>query len=390
MIEMLIDAGADPGARLTPSGETALMIATRTGNVAAVDVLVERGAEVDARDTTRGQTALMWAAAEGRVGALRALVRHGADVDARSTVRNVSTPSRSGPPMTSVVGGITPLILASRQNDAASIRELLEAGADVNLTMGDGGSALLLAILNGHYESAMTLLETGADPNLADARGRAALYAAIDMRNFETTDLPSPQVDDLDVLVLIDALIERGADTNARLSDTLPYRGGLNPTWLEEVGATPFYRAAASGDIEVMRLLLERGADPDVTASDGSTPLMAAAGVGWLPGITFEWPPEDALAALELCLELGNDVNAANADGLTALHGAAFRGWNLAVRLLVENGAELTAADGQGRIPLDWAEGVSFGGQSPRREEQTIALLEELMEKGESAELRSR
>jgi hypothetical protein len=83
-------------------------------------------------------------------------------------------------------------------------------------------------------------------------------------------------------------------------------------------------------------------------------------------------------------------VNAANADGLTALHGAAFRGWNLAVRLLVENGAELTAADGQGRIPLDWAEGVSFGGQSPRREEQTIALLEELMEKGESAELRSR
>ena len=174
-------------------------------------------------------------------------------------------------------------------------------------------------------------------------------------------------------------LAAKRADPNARLSGKPPFRGGLNRSWLSEPGATPFYRAAVSGDIKVMRLLLAYGADPYIATNDNSTPLMVAAGIGFLTGSTFAWPESDALEALELCIELGN-VNAANTAGLTALHGAAFRGWNGGVQTLVNRGAKLDAKDKQGRTPMNWADGVYRGGGiAPVRQLQTITLLEQLM-----------
>ena len=435
MIEKLVSAGADPNARLSELGETPLMMASRTGKVDAVRVLLDHGAAVNAKENSRGDTALIWAAGESHSAVVKLLIEHGAEVNARSNPEVPAAGGRGGgggaarqnaaataalgpracPPAhpdprpapafgaagpanrTKATGGgcITPLILATRQNDKETVRILLDAGADINLTMADGTNALVIAIINAHFELASYLLNRGADPNLPDGKGMGALYGAVDMRNVMTTDVPQAKPDNLDPLDLIKALLDKGADVNARLTAKLPYRGGTNPTWLSEVGATPFLRAAYSNDVVVMRLLLTYGADPNIMASDKTTPLMAAAGVGWLPSLVYT-RNENLMESLKLCLELGNDINAVNdgkpnsggPSGLTALHGAAFKGLPEGVQFLVDHGADVFAKDtgstdggarGLGRTPLEWAEGVYFEGQAPRREERTVALLQKLM-----------
>lgn len=382
MIELLLTAGVDPNAPLSERGETPLMMAARTGSERAVEVLIARGAAVDAIEPAMGQTALMWAAAAGHTDIVRLLIANGADVNALSRIDPAKprVGDNYGPENPSpLMGGVSALVLASRENHVETVEALLEAGADLDVTTADGTSALLVAVLNAHFDLAADLLERGADPNLADARGRAPLFVAVDLRNLDVTEVPGPPLDDAESLQLITRLLERGADPNVAIKAKLPYRGGLNPGWLQIVGATPFYRAAAAGDIAVMRLLLERGADPSIGASDGTTPLMVVAGVGWLPGISATWPESDMLAALELCLDLGAAVNATNVAGLTALHGAAFKGWNEGVQALVDRGASLDAKDVQGRLPLHWAEGVSLNALPAQRRDDTVALLTDLM-----------
>jgi uncharacterized protein len=431
MIEKLLQAGADANRPLSVFGETPLMLTARTGNVDAVNVLLNRGAAVNAREKTRGHTALLWAAAEGHTAVVKELLARGADINARSDAEPPPAPRRGGAqaaaaatpsapicpakgtprpePVFGVAGGatrtqatgggcITALILAARQNQLETVRALVDAGADINLPMADGSSALVLAIINAHYRVAALLLERGADPNVRDGKGRAALYAAVDQRNYMVTDIPQPKADDLHTLELLKMILERGADVNARLASKLPYRGAGDPTWQSEVGATPFLRAAYSNDIDVMRLLLSYGADPNITASDKTTPLMAAAGVGWLPGLVYT-RNENLVETLKLCLELGNPINAINdgkpnsggPSGITALHGAAFKGVTDGIQFLVDRGADLFAKDNvndrgaasnpeSGRTPLNWAEGISFEGQAPRREDNAVVLLTKLME----------
>jgi ankyrin repeat protein len=375
MIRRLLEAGADANGTFAEAGETPLMIAARTGNPLALKTLLDNGAQVNVREKSKGMTPLMFAAAEGHAPAVTMLIAHGADVNARST----TVPPTTSQPGARGTGGTTALLLATRENDRETVRALLDAGASVNLTMEDGTSTLVVAIINGHYELAGFLLERGADPNLADGKGRTPLYAAIEMRNMGTTDMPAPKGDNVDILAFIKEILEHGAKPDVRLIARVPYRGGINPSWLPEPGATPFYRAAASNDVAVMRLLLAHGADPRIGALDNTTPLMVAAGVGWLPGISYTRTDKDQIEALEICLQAGHELNAVNNAGLTALHGAAFRGSNAAVQFLVERGAKLDAKDKEGRIPLNWAEGIYFGGQPPRREEQTITLIRELM-----------
>lgn len=275
-------------------------------------------------------------------------------------------------------GGMTSLMFAAREDRLEPARILAESGADLNATMADGTTALLTAILNGHFEMANFLLSRGANPNLSDRDGKAPLYAAVEMRDWWPTDTPEPPINEEVALTLIKSLLDHGAYANTRLTATPPFRGGANRTWLNEVGATPFYRAAASDDVTVLRLLLAHGADPKITASDKSTPLMVASGVGYVTGSAFTWPENDALEALRLCLDV-NDVHAANAAGVTALHGAAFRGWNAGVLFLVNHGAKLDAKDKQGRTPLEWADGLYRGGGiAPTVQVETVALLKQL------------
>lgn len=380
MIEKLLKAGEDANAIVSESGDTVLMLAARTGKPDAVAVLLNHGAEVNRMNAT-GQTALMWAAAERNAAAVQVLIDHKADFSIRTHAAPPPKPLDTIFSAPFPVGGMTALLFAARQNDLKSAGILLAAGADVNEAAQDGTSPILVAILNGHYTLANFLLEKGANPNAVDGKGRAALYAAVDMRNLEWSTRPAPpEKDPMTELDLIKALIAHGANPNARLTKKIPLRGqpSFDGRWANMIGATPFWRAAQSDDVTVMRLLVEKGADPLLATTDHTTPLMVAAGVGWSDGQSHG-SPSDAPEALRLCIEWGGDVNAANDVGYTALHGAAFRGANDVVKLLVEKGARMDVKNQEGRLPVNMAEGMHIGPGGWVEHEDTAALLHRLM-----------
>ena len=166
-------------------------------------------------------------------------------------------------------------------------------------------------------------------------------------------------------------------------ANTTPFRGfyQVSANWANFDGQTPFLRAALSGDVTLMRLLLEHGADPNLRTNDGATPLMAAAGINWVVAQTYSRSDAEYLDAARLCLERGNDVNAVNSQGFTAMHGAANRGFDAMIKLLAGHGAKLDVKDKQGRTPMTFAEGVFLAVQPPVRKPSTIALLQQLLGK---------
>src|SRR5437867_2405803 len=224
--------------------------------------------------------------------------------------------------MPSPSGAMAALHFAVRDRNLQITRILVEAGADLERPSANGTRPLVVAIVNNHIELAMFLLEKGADPNAADRfYKRTPLYAAVEMRNPDfTRESPPAAPDSRDPMDLIKALLARGADPNARVNTT-PVRGFMqgSANWANFDGQTAFIRAALAGDITVMRLLLEHGADPSITTNDGATALMAAAGVNWVVAQTYSRSDDEYLQAAKLCLEKGADVNATNSQGFTAM-----------------------------------------------------------------------
>jgi ankyrin repeat protein len=382
IIEQLLQAGEDANAVFTQGGDTALMTAARAGKVDAIRVLLNHGADVN-KANARGQTPLMWAVADKNAAAAKLLIEKGANVNAHT---NPLPPpgkldlifSAPAPP-----GGMTALLFAVRQNDMESVKVLLAGGADLKQTAADGTTPLLIAIINAHRTLAKYLLDQGADPNMADDKGRTPLYAAIDMRNLEWSTRPAPpEKDPFSDLDLIQALLEKGANVNAKLTKKLPLRGqpSFDGRWANQAGATPFWRAAQSDDVTVMRLLLKYGANPLEPSADKTTPLMVAAGVGWSDGQSHGSQAE-APEAIQICLDAGADINAVNDDGYTALHGASFRGANEVVQFLVDHGARMDIKNKEGRMPINMAEGMHIGPGGWVEHEDTVALFKKLMAK---------
>ena len=379
ILEALLAAGADPNAAL-PGGETVLMTAARTGDAEAVRVLLVRGADPNLRDGFRGQTALMWAAARNNAGAAHALAELGADVRAKTgTVARAPLGNRLfyAPPPT----GFTALLFAARGGHVEAVRVLLAAGANVDDTLSDGQSALVVAVANANWELAGYLLDRGADPNLAGA-GWNALHQLVRTRRMNTGfgfpgPIPSGSVDSIDVLK---KMIAAGGDVNARMTVNGMKDGQRNR--LNRLGATPFFLAAKVTDTEALRVLVDAGADATIPNADGTTPLMVAAGVAiWNPGEdggSLPGQEDEVLEAVKMCVELGNEVNAANYRGMTALHGAAFRGANGVVEYLVAQGADLDARTALGYSPLAVADGFSYS-DFYKAQKHTAALLRELM-----------
>ena len=400
MIGALLRAGANPNSA-NPGGETALMTAARTGKVDAVALLLERGAAVNAKETVRGQTALMWAVLENHPAVVKLLLARGADINAQSNA--VVPDGTTGVPQAtsgdigahgpgiyrsravpSPSGAMTPLLYAARDGNLEMARILVDAQADVNRAAANGTGPMVVAITNNHIELAMFLLDKGADVNAADNfYKRTPLYAAVEMRNPDyVRDTAPPVPDRRDPMELIEALVARGANSNAR-ANTTPFRGFMqvSANWANFDGQTPFLRAALSGDVTLMRFLLDHGADPNIGTNDGATPLMAAAGINWVVAQTFSRSDKEYLEAAALCLERGADVNAVNSQGFTAVHGAANRGFDAMIKFLAEHGARLDVKDKQGRTPMTFAEGVFLAVQPPVRKPSTIALLQQLMAK---------
>lgn len=403
--EVLLNAGADPNA-VDAAHESALMTASRTGNDAVVSLLLDHGAMVGYAEPVYELTALALAALEGHTDVVSLLAKAGARVNARTRVG--PTPpfvlpckggcgsegvgmNRGGLPdrgeRAEVEGGLTPLLYAARGGKLDVARVLIAAGADIKQPEGNEMSPLLMSIVNGYVDVAMLLLDAGADVNTVDFYGRTPLYSAIDYRNLDmnNTDDPNPVTNFVDrdrFMPLITRLIDAGAHINARTREYPPSRRHIHVrndiSWVDMTGETPFLRAAFSGDITVMRLLLERGADPAIATYGNTSPLMAAAGINWRESQTFTESPQALHDAVALCIELGLDVNATNSMGLNALMGAANRGSDDIVKLLIEHGARLDARDNEDRNAMTWAKGVFLGDLAARPKPETMVLLREL------------
>jgi ankyrin repeat protein len=407
MMEILLEAGAD-GNQVDVTGETVLMLAAQTGEVEAVRTLLAHGAEVNAAEPRYGMTPMMYASRDGHVDVIEALLEHGADITIRT--ETAETPAhrlpcigqsgcgshglgivRGGLPERGrrdpIPGAMTALMYASREGHLDSVGLLLDAGAEVNEVDMNDVTPLMLAISNNRLDVARHLIEEGANIHQVDWYGRTPLWLAVEMRNVDihyTTFEHMVDPEEREALLgFARDLLEMGADPNIRIQEVPPLRSWLyllggSLAWVDFTGQTPFLLASLSGDVETMRLLLEYGADPHIPTFEGTTPLMAAAGVNWVSNQTYtEW--DTLLEAIQLCWELGMDVNAVNSMGLTAVMGAANRGSDDIIRFLVEKGGRLDAKDNEGRTSLDWAGGVFLATHAPEPKPSSIALIRELM-----------
>lgn len=381
LLTLLLDAGADAKSMATPDGETVLMRAARSGSVDAVRLLLDRGADVNARERYKGQTALMWAAAERHAPVVKLLLERGADWRIRGFDRETRPPRLSAASSISPIprGGFTALMFTAREGDIESARLMLDAGADVNHGDVDNVTPLVAALMNKKYSLAKFLLDRGADVNVIDAGGRTALYAAIDIRNEDWTAMPNRTTDDpLPTLEIVAAIVDRGARLDVPLTRPLTVRSGMDfgDTTLG-AGATPLMRAARAGDHAVIRLLLEKGANPRLTTKDGNTALMFAAGIGYRDKNT-RGSESDALEAVKVLMAAGLDINQTNTRGENSLHGAALRGADTIVQFLLDQKMDVNATSKQGYTPLDVALGKTIVLQLPVPQESTVALLKKV------------
>jgi ankyrin repeat protein len=398
ILGQLMKAGADPNDKINfiNADETPLMHAARAGNVDAVNMLLLAGAQANARESWNGQSAIQWAAAEGHGAVVEALIAGGADIRQRSNA------------------GTTPFMFAVRKGDVRSVKALLAAGVDVNEKRYDLATPLLVAIINGHEDLVDLLLEKGADPNVEggstdlSVQGSRArpikitlktpsyreqlrdvgteggngannswgrpLQAAIHVANWHVSD--EFIAVNIDRMRVIKSLIKHGADVNARNTDMEPRWSGARYR-RRQVGLTPFLAAARQADIEVMRLLLEHGADPKVNTPLNITPLMLAAGIAWASNQDRASEEEVLQAVKMLVEELGADVNFVADTGETAMHAAAYRGANSVVQYLFDKGGKLDVQDKSGRTPLQVADGVEYG-NSFAANPHTAVLLRKL------------
>jgi len=309
-------------------------------------------------------------------------------------------------------GGMTPLLLAARQGYAETVGALLDAGVDVNqVSAGDKSSALLVATINGQFDLAKALLDRGADPNLAAENGAAPLYAALNCEWAPKSLYPQPRAylnQTVSYLDLMGALLDQGANPDARLRKKVWYSGySFDLSGVDEIGATPFWRAAYASDVAAMKLLVERGADPNIPSMKGAgrprtadvdrevtdvskqppvpvggpgvPPLVAAAGSGYGEGFaanSHRFAPAGMLAAVRYLIEeLHVDVNARDHEGNTALHNAAARGDVEMIKYLVSKGADVKAVNREGKTTADMANGPV---QRIQPWPEALALLESL------------
>ena len=418
VMRALLDAGAQ-STRWHPEGETPLMAASRTGRVDAVRLLLSRGSFVNAADPFQEETALMWASAEGHLEVVKALLAAGADPNLKAHVSTLTERKNADHPS----GGFTALMFAVRNGHTDVAKALVQGGADLKAANADGATATIVAIVNDRFDLAKELLDLGADPN------DGSLYFAVDMHD-ATTDmrahdgsrLQPTHPNALTALGLVKALLDLNADVNK------PFVGALHSTTLccgESINSSSFYRAATAADVEVLKLMLARGAKigwspAEIKPKDGKpaagrgpnanvgrTPVMAAikggkgAPFAAGPGFNRPGPPpfrepgsRDPLEALKLLLAAGADPNVKAPDGSTPLHQAVQEQQVAFIRALVAAGGKLDAVNKDNLTPLLLAEapkkpnpndmGMDQDAYKPKHDskEEVIAALRELMHLG--------
>ncbi len=386
--QALLAAGANPN-QTASRGQTPLMTAARAGNVAAVKALLDKGAKVDAREEILGEQALMWAAAENHAEVVTLLLSRGAAVNARSNPLKFPRDSfgLEGVQTALPKGDWPALMYAARDGAPDAARALARGGADLNAPDSEGTTALVRAIINSHYDTAAVLLEEGANPNIADGSGMAALYAAVDMSSLGEIygRPPRPVTDKRSVLDLIELLIAKGADVNAKLKRATLMRNHTPGEGTLGEGTTALMRAAKHGDHRVAQVLIAHGADVAAKGRQGANAILFACGFGRGQSAFAEdfGTEPDFLKTVQLLVEHGADPKAANDAGGTTMHFAAQSGFNSVVRFLASKGAPLDLKDKQGRTPVDVANGVGGRGRAGGPavvHKDTAALIQQLID----------
>ena len=435
-VKLLIDHGADVNAKEGTHGQTALMFAAALNRDAAIRILLEHGADPSitskpvklpppgprfddgnpvpeakeekpaaaaGKESATDQKAALDALASS-LGFKSAVYTAGKSEDAPADLKTMvqklsakvdemekrlpgdkSKGEDGNNSMYGIIrergtldmGGLTALLYAARDGHMDAAKALLEGGANINeVSASEKTSPLVMATMNGHFDLAKLFVDWSADPNLANNQGLTALYAAVDLQWAPKGWFPAPGVgqEKVTYLNLMKVLLETGANPNARITKKLWFRSFGDHSWVDAAGATAFWRAAQSSDLDAMRLLVDHGADPDLPTTHGTTPLMAAAGIGW--GYHYSMnAPDSWMEAVKYCVQHGADVNAADDRGYTALHGAAYLGNHEMISYLIEKGADVKAVAKDKNTVADMANGPTrFGIPHP----ETVAMLEKL------------
>jgi ankyrin repeat protein len=406
------------------------MFAASLGRSEAVKTLLEKGADtgltsavVDLSDVTAPEDVLQESlrqeqnktAAAKMEGAAASTTSAAAPASRSTAVAGLTRPFKYNE-LIGKHGGLTALLFAARQGATESVKALVEGGADVNQrSAGDHTSPMVIAAVNGHYDLVLYLLGKGADPTVMTDAGMTPLYAVLNVEWAPKSFYPQPrayQQQQTTYLEALTALLDKGADPNARLGRTIWYtQYNFDLLRVEDGGATPFWRAAYASDIEAMKLLVARGADPSIptmrpavndrfrqggvrggdesrdhsgmppvpTAGPDIPPLLAAAGAGYgegFAGNAHRFAATGMLAAVKYLIEeLGADPNVRDSDGHTAVHHAASRGDNAMISYLVAKGADVTLLNRRGQTTVDLANGPV---QRVQPYPETIKLLEGL------------
>lgn len=340
MVKRLVDAGADPNVTLH-EGETPVMTAARTGNADAVRHLIAHGANVNATEHSRNQTALMWAAAQGHHETIEVLLEHGANVASRSRVR--------------------PRLMHSDSTNASQY--------DQGIIWNRGGyTPLLFAARHGDVASGRLLVAGGADINDAAPTGasvlvvathsghsafaRFALDTGADPNDMGAGYAPLHAAVLRGDVDLIRVLLARGADPNIRFENSTPLRRASQDWYLapQLISATPYWLAAYYQEPDIMRALAGGGADTTLnTLEEWNYVFERAGGVG----------PPHIVGGFQTALQaavrgrhdrgrglLSSEQRDPDAEERHALHAA---------QVALELGADVNHADHRGNVAMHTA-----------------------------------
>jgi ankyrin repeat protein len=418
IVTLLLENLADPNLA-REDGESPLMTAARLGQVEVMQMLLDRGADVNACEKKFGQTALMWAT--GHPEAVRLLLQRGADVHATSKSWDItatiytpttSTIGKTGIPWnndgtyTSKQGGQNALLFAVQKHDLESAKMLLGAGADVNVTAADGTTPLLAALYNwdplgkefiggkgapapagssarfgADLAMARFLLDRGAKVSVTDGAGYTPLHGAAlavvaittqgrdrsaygngrATRSRTRSETLSPEAESrlAEALAMVQRLLDAGADPNRQT--VYPTSGPVGDVRINPAppGSSAFHIAANSDCLPLVRMLPDKGANPNLLRKDGHTPFSVAV-LSTDVGIVKEMVARGAnlTSRYSTTDHFADPVKPISLPrrNQTIMHIAAGAGAPEVIEYLFSIGVPLDGKNAEGETPLDLAD----------------------------------